>query len=704
MRFVQLFEEHAPEVDSPLLDYIGAYVEEYSNDHQLLAESIYPFLSAYPRFSEVSSVLSLCQEIFTLIENELKANTPVDFAGDSDHSEPEVDFLHNTPAPVELSTVGDFFADNLEKLKVRKSKNQSALNSSSISLGGASLLVSFPSNGVKSSSDGSFLIDSFSLSYGSKELLHDTSLSVAPGYIYGLVGRNGVGKSSLFSAIASGKFNLHSELAVFLVRQDCDVDAIPAVLAVLDAHRDEQLRKALIEYYTLKEIHKVTDTDPKANRLASLEIYLTEQDALGEIEEVKKILRGLGFGKDPRAPSINTLATELSGGFRMRLSLAAALFSKYPIILLDEPTSHLDIASLVWLERCLRRSIDPNLSVTEARKPKFEASTILLVSHDVSFLDNVCTHIIHLDSEAKKLRSYKGNYTAFVELRNQQMTNQKKLYEAQQAKIAHMNAFVNRWRASAARASAAQSRIKALAKMTIVDPVQSEIDLTFSFPSSAAASDAGHLIELKNVYFKYAPELPFVLENVEFHIPQGARIGIIGSNGGGKSTLVKLITGMLSPTSGTITTKITPENTAIYHQHFADSLMLEDTPLDFIAKLHPSIDALTIRQHLGSWGIVGDCVFRPNKTFSGGEKARIVMAAITLARTPRLLLLDELSNYLCSYSINALIESLADYDGSVVCISHNRYFIEHVCEELWMVNGNKVEKYPGSINDYCKTL
>ncbi|KAL0242501.1 hypothetical protein GEMRC1_005064 [Eukaryota sp. GEM-RC1] len=220
----------------------------------------------------------------------------------------------------------------------------------------------------------------------------------------------------------------------------------------------------------------------------------------------------------------------------------------------------------------------------------------------------------------------------------------------------------------------AQSRIKKLEKMTLIDPVSTDTEFTFTFPPASVSNDAGHLVEMKNVYFGYSPESEYILDGINFHIAKGAKIAVIGANSSGKSTLMKLISGQLQPTSGQLVTKCSPDNTAIYHQHFADQLNLNETPMNYISNLHPAADLLDIRAHLGKFGISGDQTVRPISTFSGGECARIVMASITFQRSPRFLILDELTNYLCVNSISALITCLDEYDGTMVCVSHNRFF------------------------------
>ncbi|KAL0214715.1 hypothetical protein P9112_006899 [Eukaryota sp. TZLM1-RC] len=701
-----------PSIDTPIADYVSSIAEDFLDDPQTLAETIHPILEAWEAFGSPDSTLSTVTSILNSLSLNSNSHSDSNSSSDSD-SDSEGEFLADTPAALELTTKADFFEQEKARLRAKTASRQPSqpLNSVCSSFSGTALTVSYPPNGIKSSPDGSFCVEDFSLTFGANELLHDATLSVAKNAIYGLVGRNGSGKSTLFNAIASGKFKLHPSLKVFLVRQDADVEPEPAIIAVLKSHLDSELGQNLADYVSYKEqlnqSNQISD-----DQFSKIECYLIDRDALHLVDDAKEILKGLGFENEKpdtnsdtnSTPSPYTMCTSLSGGYRMRVSLAAALFSKYPIILLDEPTSHLSMNSIVWLERCLQRSVSDKLTFKEARKPRFEDSTILLVSHDVTFLNAVCTNIIHLDSNSKKLRTYKGNYSEFVSIRNQQLLNQQRLFEAQQRHRQHMQAFVDRWRCNAKKASMAQSRLKKLEKMSLIDPVQADQDFTFEFPEAAVSADSGHLVEMKDVYFKYSDDGPLILDGVDFVVPKGSKIALIGENGSGKSTMAKIISGILEPSSGEFISRSTPENTAVYHQHFADQLEFDQTPTEYIQAQHPSVDELTIRKHLGSFGITGDMAVRPIGTFSGGEKARITLSSITLNKNPRLLLLDELTNYLDMVTMSSLIHCLSEYDGTIIAVSHNRHFLEYCCTDLWVCKEGKVVPFEGSIHDYCKTL
>ena len=528
-----------------------------------------------------------------------------------------------------------------------------------------------------------------------KRILTDATCVLVYGRRYGLIGRNGVGKSTFLRHLAGRLITgIPSYLSILHVEQEMtgdDRSALDAVLAA-DTRRtvlleEQDLLANAIEADELEGIAATLEDAQK--RLEAVHRRLAELDVDKAVPRAASILAGLGFDASAQTRATRTF----SGGWRMRLALAQALFAEPDLLLLDEPTNMLDFPAVVWLQEHLQQW----------------RGTLLVVSHDRLFLDSVATDILHLHSE--QLIAYRGNYAQFVQTRTERLKNQQREYEAQLAYRQHLQAFVDRWRYNANRAPQAQSRLKILEKLPELKPVVIDAPVVFRFPK-IEHMPSGTLVQLDNVGFKYAkdkPDSPVILAHVNFNLDLGARAAIVGPNGAGKTTFLKLATGVLEPTSGqaTLNSRL---RVGYFSQHHVDALAessaesLETiTPVTWMSSKFPAKGEEECRRLLGSFGISGPLALQPISTLSGGQKSRLVFAALA-ATTPHLLILDEPTNHLDMDSIDALIDALRAFNGAVIAVSHDKRFIEEVAKEIWVCADRAVGRFEGSIHDYAEAL
>ncbi|MBS0216603.1 MAG: ABC-F family ATP-binding cassette domain-containing protein [Proteobacteria bacterium] len=514
----------------------------------------------------------------------------------------------------------------------------------------------------------------FALRRGERLLLSDVDLALHAGYRVGVVGRNGAGKSSLFAALLGdvepdkGDLDLPGKARIASVAQETPHLPDPALDFVLsgdaslhDAVRME--REAMIneDWEAVAEAH---------HRLAELNGY--DADA-----RAGRLLHGLGFP----ATTHDRPVSDFSGGWRVRLNVARALMTPSDLLLLDEPTNHLDLDAVVWLEDWLRRY----------------DGTLLVISHDREFLDNVTTHILHLHDGKAKL--YVGNYTAFERQRAEHLRQQQIAFDKEQAERAHLQKFIDRFKAKASKARQAQSRMKRLEKLTGTEAVRAERGIHIDFPEPARMPNS--LLSLRHVDAGYG-EGAKILSNVGFALEAGDRIGLLGPNGAGKSTLVKTLVGDLEPMAGE---RIAHPDLVIgyFAQHTVESLVAGTSPIDHFKELSPNTATQDFRNFLGRWQFVGDRAFEVIDNFSGGEKARLALALIAW-RKPNLLLLDEPTNHLDLEMREALAEALSDFDGAIVMVSHDRHLIGLVCDQFSRVHDGEVEPFNGDLDDYAAWL
>ncbi len=510
-------------------------------------------------------------------------------------------------------------------------------------------------------------IQNLSYLQGGNPLLHNVNLQAFANQRIGLVGKNGCGKSTLFRLIRgeikpdSGEVSLQSGKTIAYVEQEIANSDQPALEFVLDG--DAELRR--LETTLAREDHDAAWFDAQ-QRFEGIDGY-------GAKARAAQLLNGLGFAND----TLERPVSSFSGGWRMRLNLARALMHRADLLLLDEPTNHLDLEAILWLEQYL------------ARYP----GSILLVSHDREFLNACVNRIAHVHDQA--IDCYTGDYDDFERARAEKIAQQNQAFNKQQEKIAHLEDFVRRFRAQATKAKQAQSRIKALDRITRIAAVH-VTDGHFELEIEAPERSPDLLMRAEKMGFAYGDKSLF--KNIGLVLRAGARIALLGPNGAGKSTLIKLLVGELRPTSGTL--EITPDiRIGYFAQHQLENLDSAATPLQHMERVAPKETTLALRSFLGRFGLAGDSEDRPVASFSGGEKSRLALALIAWQK-PHLLLLDEPTNHLDLDMRDALTIALEEYTGAVVIVSHDRSLIRAVADELWLVADGEAKLFDGDLEDY----
>ncbi|MGI2205772.1 ABC transporter ATP-binding protein [Shewanella oncorhynchi] len=508
---------------------------------------------------------------------------------------------------------------------------------------------------------------------GSKTLLDETSLTIYPGHKVGLVGANGTGKSSLLALILGhlsldkGEFSLPSGWQIATVAQETPALDVSALEYVIDGDSEYRQLEALL--------HKAQE-DNDGNAIALLHGKI---DAIGGYaihSRAGSLLAGLGFSEAEQSNPVKSF----SGGWRMRLNLAQALLCRSDLLLLDEPTNHLDLDTMYWLEGWI----------------KSYQGTLILISHDRDFIDEIVDEIVHVENQ--KLNFYKGNYSAFERIRAERMSQQQVAFERQQKERAHMQSFVDRFRYKASKAKQAQSRLKALERMTELLPSQADSPFYMEFRAPEALPNP--LIKMEQVAIGYSDKP--ILSKVHLNLVPGARIGLLGRNGAGKSTLIKLLSGQLSPMTGLYEPN-PGVNIGYFAQHQIEFLRLDDTPMQHLVRLAPNAREQELRNFLGGFGFNGDMALSPVRPFSGGEKARLVLALLVWQR-PNLLLLDEPTNHLDLEMRHALTMALQTFEGAMVVVSHDRHLLRLTCSDYYLVDQGEVRAFDGDLDDYHQWL
>ncbi|KAJ2743430.1 ATP-binding cassette, regulator of translational elongation [Coemansia sp. BCRC 34301] len=536
----------------------------------------------------------------------------------------------------------------------------------------------------------------FDISYAGKRILTNSSVHLVYGRRYGLIGRNGIGKSTLLRNIAHRELAVPTYISILFVEQEMIGDDTSAIRSVLkaDIFREQLLRDEAAINDELKKLDSPSPLDERGEVMSKHEIDAKKNEMgdrlngimtkLTEIESDKaeakagEILNGLGFS----ALDFQRPTRSFSGGWRMRLSLARALFCRPDLLLLDEPTNMLDIPAVVWLERYL----------------KTWTSTLLVVSHDREFLDEVATDIVHQHSE--QLDQYRGNFQSFWSTREERRKNQMREYESQMQQRAHLQDFIDRWRYNANRAAQAQMKIKILEKMPELEKPEDDKIVTFSFPDPESISPP--VLYMVDLSFGYSEERK-ILDKVNIDMQMDARVAIVGPNGAGKTTLLKLLIGTLEPTSGVVH-RHGRLRIAYFSQHHVDQLDLKLTAVGHLKKMYPGNTDEEYRRHLGCFGISGMTGLQEISTLSGGQKSRVTFAGLAVQQ-PHFLVLDEPTNHLDMESMDALTNALKLFKGGVVLVSHDERFIDSVCTEMWVCADQKVTKFAGEgIKDYKKLI
>ena len=534
-----------------------------------------------------------------------------------------------------------------------------------------------------------------------KVLLDGANVTINPGERVGLVGRNGAGKSTLFALFNGtlhedgGDFYLPKQWRMAQVAQNMPETSESATDFVVGGDtRLVELREALA---VTEASYEATPDDADIG-MALAHAYTDLADA-GEHDAVPRaqaLILGLGF----KTHELDLPVNSFSGGWRMRLQLARALMCPSDLLLLDEPTNHLDLDALVWLEAWLQRY----------------AGTMIVISHDREFLDAVTTVTLHIVNA--QLTRYGGNYSKFEEMRALHMEQQQAAFGKQQEKIAHLQKFIDRFKAKASKAKQAQSRVKALERMEKVAPLLAEADFTFEFKEPGNIPNP--MLSISNASFGYVmqpeegsadePVTKTILRGVNRSVLAGQRIGILGANGQGKSTLVKTVAREMGAIAGTVT-EGKGLNIGYFAQQELDVLRPQDTPLEHMVRMAREMGAAAkeptgeqnLRSYLGSFNFNGDMVKQPVGTMSGGEKARLVLAMMVWQR-PNLLLLDEPTNHLDLATREALAMALNEFEGTLMLVSHDRALLRSVCDEFWMVGRGAVTDFDGDLDDYQRYL
>ena len=515
--------------------------------------------------------------------------------------------------------------------------------------------------------------DQVSLRRGGRILFQKASMQLHPGWKIGLTGVNGAGKSTLFAALLGslgadeGSLTRPSGWIVAHMAQEIKALDMPAIDFVLSG--DE-------EFWDIQ--NKLAQPDQLSDfELAKLHGRFDEIHGYSVPSKAAQLMAGLGFLENQLRLNVESF----SGGWRMRLNLARTLMSRSDLLLLDEPTNHLDLDAILWLEDWL----------------KAYEGTLILISHDRDFLDAITDHILHIENQ--ELTLYTGNYSTFETTRSERLAQQQQAFEKQQETRAHLQKFIDRFKAKATKARQAQSRIKQLERMQELAPAHIDTPFTFSFREPTKMSSP--LLTLDNASIGYGNKQ--IAEKIRLQITPTSRIGLLGMNGAGKSTLIKSLVGDLPLLAGE---RKASEllNIGYFAQHQMDALDGHATPMLQIARLAgKQISEATLRSFLGSFGFSGERMDTPCETFSGGERARLALALIVWQR-PNVLILDEPTNHLDLDMRHALSMALQDFEGAVVLVSHERQLIASVCDELLLVHGGKCTEFEGDLQDYAKWL
>ncbi len=508
---------------------------------------------------------------------------------------------------------------------------------------------------------------------GTKVLLDNTEFVVHPGERVGIVGKNGAGKSSLFALLLgeidqdAGELDIPQAWRLSHVKQDTLVGAQSAREFVIDG--DTHLRHL--------QAQRAATSDEDGQRIAELETELTEAGHWTANSRAEQLLAGLGFTPTQWEQSIESF----SGGWQVRLALARALMKPSDLLLLDEPTNHLDLDAMLWLEKWLQHY----------------PGTVILISHDTEFLNAVARTILNF--EAQKLIRYKGDYDSFLTQKAERIRQQQVAIDRQARETQRLQSFIDRFKAKATKAKQAQSRVKALARMQVLAPIKAEHSIDIKIPDPLNMPDP--LMVMDKLSVGYGDKA--ILKNITLMLRGGGRIGVLGVNGAGKSTLIKTIAQELQPLAG----EFRPSkglSIGYFAQHQLDMLDMQATPLMHLQRIaDPNIREQELRNYLGMFGFSGDVVNSPITPFSGGEKARLALSLVVWQK-PNLLLLDEPSNHLDVETREALATALAEFEGSVLMVSHDRHLLRTTVDNFWIVADGTVTEFDGDLEDYQQWL
>lgn len=517
------------------------------------------------------------------------------------------------------------------------------------------------------------VFSSLQIRRGVRVLLDNASATINPGQKIGLVGKNGCGKTTLLSLLKgelqaeAGNVTYPSTWSMAWVNQETPALDVPAIDYVIDGDREyRQLEQRLQKANEINDGHAIALIHGQLDAINAWTIQ----------SRAATLLNGLGFSQQ----QLNEPVKSFSGGWRMRLNLAQALICRSDLLLLDEPTNHLDLDAVIWLEKWL----------------KSYTGTLILISHDRDFLDPIVDKILHIEQE--KIFEYSGNYSSFEMQRATKLAQQQALFENQQAKIAHLQSFIDRFKAKATKAKQAQSRVKMLERMEKVAPAHSDNPFHFSFRQPESLPNP--LLSMEKVSAGYGEKV--ILNDIKLNLVPGSRIGLLGRNGAGKSTLIKLLAGEIEPLQGKLALS-KGIKLGYFAQHQLEFLRSDESALQHLTRLAPKETEQKLRDYLGGFGFHGDKVTDACGQFSGGEKARLVLSLLVWQR-PNLLLMDEPTNHLDLDMRQALTQALISFEGAIVVVSHDRHLLRSTTDDLYLVHDAQVEPFDGDLDDYQQWL
>ncbi|XP_065129013.1 ATP-binding cassette sub-family F member 3 isoform X1 [Paramisgurnus dabryanus] len=697
--YVDILKNEFPQIDSELFEYITGVLDSGGSefeDAEEVFEAIGGFLQDVGDKNE-DDIREICFQMFNTLhltkcnsgKQQMLLEAPVQLSQVSaDAAASSANDVHGIwMIKRNQNTTVD--AKKLEKAEAklkakheRRNEKDSQKTTSPVVLeeASASQASSKKENRVESSGKNrsyDIRIENFDVSFGERCLLQGAELSLASGRRYGLIGRNGLGKTTLLKMLASRSLRVPSHISILHVEQEVAGDDTIALQSVLES---DTVREELLKEERLLNAHIANGTADGLESVRLSEIYarLEEIEADKAPARASVILAGLGF-----SPKMQQQATkEFSGGWRMRLALARALFARPDLLLLDEPTNMLDVRAILWLENYLQTWL----------------STILVVSHDRNFLNAVVTDIIHLHSQ--RLESYRGDYENFIKTKEDRLKNQQREYEAQLQYREHIQVFIDRFRYNANRAAQVQSKLKLLEKLPELKPLEKESEVILRFPDNFEKLSPP-ILQLDEVDFGYTAELR-IFAQLSVSADLESRICIVGENGAGKSTVLKLLMGELTPINGT---RYAHRNLKIgyFSQHHVDQLDLNVCSIELLLNRFPGHTEEEYRHQLGRYGITGELATRPVASLSGGQKSRVAFAQMTMP-CPNFYILDEPTNHLDMETIEALAKALNIFKGGVVLVSHDERLIRLVCKELWVCDGGRVNRVDGGFDEYKEIM
>ncbi len=521
-------------------------------------------------------------------------------------------------------------------------------------------------------------LSNLTVARGTKRLFDSANLTLFPGHKVGLVGANGIGKSTLFALMRgeihqdAGELSMPPSWVIAHVAQHTPQSQLSALEYTLDGDRELRVLEGELAKAEATEWGDEAEHERLAAELSHLHTRFEEIGGYASRSRAGALLSGLGFDDEAQTRAVATF----SGGWRMRLNLAQALMCRSDLLLLDEPTNHLDLDAVMWLEEWLAQY----------------RGTLFLITHDRDFLDAVVNKVVHVENQ--KLNEYTGNYSTFERTRAMQLANQQSQHIKQQRQVAHLHSYIDRFKAKASKAKQAQSRIKTLERMEIIAAAHVDSPFEFAFRKPAAAPR--QLLHLKEATLGY--ETRDILPHVEWRLFYGDKIGLLGPNGAGKSTLVKTLAGTLAQKKGG---RYEGQGLKIgyFAQHQIEQLRTDESALMHFKRLDPTTREQEFRNFLGGFDFRGNRVEEPVGPFSGGEKARLALALIVWQK-PNLLLLDEPTNHLDIDMREALAEALQEFEGTLVVVAHDRHLLKATADQLWLVADGEVKEFDGDLDDY----